>query len=185
MKRAFLLAGILGAVAAWAAETTIDYTNRKIKGNLTVDGTTTLTGATTQTGTLGVATVTATTGISSPTVDAGTLFVRGNEQHAGTFQGSTTVDVLDAGVVRINGDFQIFGNPVCSTDAVCGSIALSSGTPSTATKTVRTGASCACWPVGNSAAIAAGGCAASVSSTTLTLTGPNTVTTTVRYHCWY
>jgi len=94
-------------------------------------------------------------------------------------------DVLDAGVSRFNGDTQFFGNPVCGSSAVCGSVALTSGTPSTATVTVRSGASCACWPTGNTAAIAAAGCATSVSSTTLTLTGPNSVTTTMRYFCWY
>lgn len=77
------------------------------------------------------------------------------------------------------------GNIKCGDSAVCGSVALTSGTPSTATVTVPSGSSCACWPVGTTAAIAAGGCAANVSSTTATFTGPNTVTTTVRYMCFF
>jgi hypothetical protein len=72
----------------------------------------------------------------------------------------------------------------CGAAAACGSIALSSASPSTATVTVPSGVSCACWPIGTTAAIAAGGCAANVSATTLTLTGPNTVTTTMRYMCF-
>lgn len=62
-------------------------------------------------------------------------------------------------------------------------VALSSGTPSTATATVPASSICTCTPVGATAAIAAAGCATGVSSTTLTLTGPNTVTTTMTYRC--
>lgn len=64
-----------------------------------------------------------------------------------------------------------------------GQVALSSGTPSTATATVVASSICTCTPVGATAAIAAAGCATGVSSTTLTLTGPNSVTTTMTYHC--
>jgi hypothetical protein len=73
----------------------------------------------------------------------------------------------------------------CGYAAACGSVALTSGSPSTATVTVPSGVTCSCSPVGATAAIAAAGCAASVTSTTLTLTGPNTVTTTMRYMCFY
>lgn len=62
-------------------------------------------------------------------------------------------------------------------------VALVSGTPSTQTATVIAGSICTATPVGATAAIAAGGIATGVSSTTLTLTGPNTVTTTVTYDC--
>lgn len=65
-----------------------------------------------------------------------------------------------------------------------GTVALASGTPSTATVTVRAGARCFCFPQGATAAIAAAGCATSLSGTTLTLTGPNTVTTTMGYFCF-
>lgn len=72
----------------------------------------------------------------------------------------------------------------CGAAAACGTATLSSGTPSTATVTVPAGVTCSCFPVGTTTAIAAGGCAANVSATTLTLTGPNTVTTAMRYICW-
>ncbi len=65
-----------------------------------------------------------------------------------------------------------------------GAVALTSASPSTATVTsITAGSTCYCSPVGTTAAIAAAGCAASLSSTTLTLTGPNTVTTTMAYTC--
>lgn len=69
-------------------------------------------------------------------------------------------------------------------DRTVGQVALSSGTPSTATATVVASSICTCTPVGGTAAIAAAGCATGVSSTTLTLTGPNTVTTTMTYDCY-
>lgn len=68
-------------------------------------------------------------------------------------------------------------------NVVTGQVALTSASPSTATATVPASSVCQCTPQGTTAAIAAGGCAASVSSTTLTLTGPNTVTTTMNYRC--
>lgn len=107
-------------------------------------------------------------------IDAGTLTVSGEMRGA----------ALDAGVARFNGEETHLGPFRCGATTLCGSIALTSASPSTATVTVPAGVSCACWPVGTTAAIAAGGCAASVTSTTLTLTGPNTVTTTMRYFCF-
>lgn len=75
---------------------------------------------------------------------------------------------------------KVWFSPEDSTD---GTVNLSSGTPSTATATVVASSLCGCDPVGTTAAIAAAGCATSLSSTTLTVTGPNTVTTTINYHC--
>lgn len=75
---------------------------------------------------------------------------------------------------------KVYFSPENYTD---GQVALTSGTPSTATATVVASSICTCTPVGATAAIAAAGCATGVSSTTLTLTGPNTVTTTMTYHC--
>jgi hypothetical protein len=77
----------------------------------------------------------------------------------------------------------LYGVPKCGYFGACGTATLASGTPSTVAVTVPSGVSCFCNPVGATAAIAAGGCAASVSGTTLTLTGPNTVTTVMRYEC--
>lgn len=126
----------------------------------------------------------------SITITAGSLTnplattISGAQTDTGTHSLVKTA-VLDAGIALFNGETQFAGNFKCGSDAVCGTVALTSGTPSTATATVRTGASCVCWPVGTTAAIAAGGCAASVSATTATFTGPNTVTTTVRWMCFY
>lgn len=70
-----------------------------------------------------------------------------------------------------------------------GSTALTSGSPSTVTAEVPVLSTCGCDPVGTTAAIAAAGCATSLADDldggvgTLTLTGPNTVTTTVVYDC--
>lgn len=91
----------------------------------------------------------------------------------------------------------------CGTTATCantangsyrevfGSVALSSGTPSQATITGISPAftstssyECTCSPNGTTAAIAAGGCAVSkVSTSSITLTGPASVTTVVSYSC--
>jgi hypothetical protein len=59
-----------------------------------------------------------------------------------------------------------------------GSITLTSGTPSTGTATVLSGAKCTCT---DSTAASAIMCA--VSGTTLTATGPNTVTDVINYFC--
>lgn len=152
-------------------------------GSVIIDGGLTIVGTLVTTGTSTPATVNASGTVSAASVDAGTLFVRGNEQHAGTVQGTFTVDLVDAGNVNIQGVLGLNQAVHCGADLACGTIALSSGTPSTATKTVTSGSTCFCWPVGTTAAIAAGGCAANVSSTTATFTGPNTVTTTVGYIC--
>lgn len=97
--------------------------------------------------------------------------------------GSGTTVLFDGGVA-IHGPLTIDGQFTCGAAGTCGSVALTSASPSTATVTVPAGVTCACWPIGTTAAIAAAGCAANVSSTTLTLTGPNTVTTTMRYMCF-
>lgn len=65
-----------------------------------------------------------------------------------------------------------------------GTATLVSASPSTVDVTGITASSyCTATPVGTTAAIAAGGVAASLTSTTLTLTGPNTVTTVLNYSC--
>lgn len=73
---------------------------------------------------------------------------------------------------------------------VIGTTAFSSGTPSAVTLTnlpAFTGTNtfiCTCTAIGNTAAIAAGGCAVTnVSATSVTFTGPNTVTTPIAYDC--
>lgn len=65
-----------------------------------------------------------------------------------------------------------------------GTATLVSASPSTVDVTNITASSyCTATPEGTTAAIAAGGIAASLTSTTLTLTGPNTVATVVKYSC--
>lgn len=72
---------------------------------------------------------------------------------------------------------------------VTGSVALTSASPSQATViglpfTSTSSYFCTAIPVGTTAAIAAAGVAVSlVGSSTITLTGPNTVTTVIHYHC--
>lgn len=114
------------------------------------------------------------TEVGAAFIDAGTL----------TVSGTSKLAVVDAGTVVINNILNLKAPITCGGAAACGSITLSSGTPSTGTATVPAGVVCSCFPVGTTAAIAAGGCAANVSSTTLTVTGPNTVTTVMRYVCW-
>lgn len=122
---------------------------------------------------------------STGAVTAPSLTAAGSNTFAGTTTfGTVKTDIVDAGSAMFNGQVQLKAPFFCGADAVCGSVALSSGTPSTATKTVLAGSTCVCWPVGTTAAIAAGGCAANVSSTTATFTGPNTVTTTVFWMCF-
>lgn len=71
-----------------------------------------------------------------------------------------------------------------------GSVPLTSASPSTASVTTLTFSSstsyrCTATPEGTTAAIAAGGVAINrTSGTTMTLTGPNTVTTIIDFVCW-
>ena len=62
-------------------------------------------------------------------------------------------------------------------------LALASASPSTQTATVPASSICTVTALGTTAAIAAGGIAWSVTTTTATFTGPNTVTTAFAYHC--
>lgn len=101
-----------------------------------------------------------------------------------TQTGATTVST-GTGTFTHNGSVTLAtGKNFTLPTVTAGTVALVSGTPSTATVTVTAGSKCICGANGGSAAIAAAGCAAGVSSTTLTLTGPNSVTTTVGYFCW-
>lgn len=89
-------------------------------------------------------------------------------------------------VVTATNEVKVLFEPINHTR---GSVALTSASPSTATAEVPVLSTCGCDPVGTSAAIAAAGCATSLADDldggvgTLTLTGPDTVTTTVVYDC--
>lgn len=65
-----------------------------------------------------------------------------------------------------------------------GTCTLNGSSPSTCTSTVAAGSICTCSPVGTAANIAAGGCAVSLSSTTLTITSANGHTNVVNWHCF-
>lgn len=65
-----------------------------------------------------------------------------------------------------------------------GSCTLNGASPSVCTATVNASTKCTCSPVGASAAIAAGGCAVGLASTTLTITSANGLTNDVNYHCF-
>lgn len=96
--------------------------------------------------------------------------------------GNGTASALSLGVITL-------GAPAGTASSIAntrnnGTVTLVSGTPSTATATVFGGAICVCAPVGTTAAVAAAGCAVSLSGSTLTITGPDSVTTSVNYHCF-
>lgn len=91
--------------------------------------------------------------------------------------------------VVVNGSIKatLDGNGVASTGKLSGTNGatcnLDGGSPAKCDVTVTAGAKCLCTPVGASAAIAAGGCAVSLSSTTLTATSANTLTNAVNIYC--
>jgi len=150
--RLFVATLLLGAVA-WAGNTSIDYGNRYIKGNLTVDGTVTAyfpyDGGT----------------ITSSVIDAGVLNVQGQE--------------------TVAGPLTVAGNLILTATTTKTTCTLVDGTNlSSCTATVRSGSTCTCTPVGTTAAIAAGGCAVSLSGTTLTATGPDNGNWVVNIHCF-
>ncbi len=124
---------------------------------------------------------------------------------------STTVGVVESSAITVTGaevgDDCIVGVPtaagalkaryecyVSAADAVkikftplaetMGTTAAFDGaSPATATATVTASSVCTCSMVGTTAAIAAGGCAVSLSSTTLTMTTVNGSTETANYYC--
>lgn len=64
-----------------------------------------------------------------------------------------------------------------------GACLLNGSNPSQCTATVAAKSRCVCSPVGTTSGIAAGGCAVSLSGTTLTLTSANGHTNAVTWHC--
>lgn len=74
------------------------------------------------------------------------------------------------------------GAPQSASTTARGTCTLNGGTPSSCTATVRSGAVCTCSGSGTTAA-AAIGCATSVTSTTLTVTAANGLTSNVAYVC--
>lgn len=114
-------------------------------------------------------------GITVTGAVAGDTCVVGTTTAAGALAAQYTCYVSAADTVKI-----VF-NPLSHQR---GSVVLDGGSPSQMDATGITASSnCTCAPVGATAAIAAAGCATSLTSTTLTVTGPNTVDTTVNYDC--
>lgn len=92
------------------------------------------------------------------------------------------ISLLDAGQVYVANDLTVAGSLRQGTTAVT-TCTLNGGSPSTCTATVKASSICKCSPVGTTAAIAAGGCAVSLSATTLTVTGPNAGNWVVNLEC--
>lgn len=76
------------------------------------------------------------------------------------------------------------GPVVMSSTVTSGSCTWDAGTPAQCDATVTASTKCICAPVGATKTIAAGGCAVSLSSTTLTITGPDSAAGVVNYHCF-
>jgi hypothetical protein len=113
---------------------------------------------------------------SDPVLGAGDKIVsiQNNEVEKAYFDqlgGFTSLDSVSAPIVHASGTLS------------AGACTLNGGTPSTCTATTVAGYKCTCAPVGTTAAIALGGCAVSLSGSTLTVTGPNAATNDVNYHC--
>lgn len=99
----------------------------------------------------------------------------------------TTLDVVDPTADRTVTIPDATGTVVLNKSnatTISGTCTLDGASPSVCTATVTAGTFCVCSPVGTSAAIAGNGCAVSLSSTTLTVTGPNAGNYAVNYHCF-
>ena len=132
---------------------------------------------------------------ASATVDFASAREGSELSSAITVAGARAGDACEVGVPAAAGALKAeFECAVTASDQVkirfspqskqVGTATLVSASPSTVDVTGITASSyCTATPVGTTAAIAAGGVAASLSSTTLTLTGPNTVTTVLNYSC--
>jgi hypothetical protein len=83
-----------------------------------------------------------------------------------------------ANQVQVDGDLSI------NKTTTAGTCTMNGASPAVCTATVRAGSRCVCAINGTSAAIAAGGCAVSLSSTTLTLTTVNASTQVANYLCF-
>lgn len=177
---------LLGAIA-WAAAGTIgsvDTSTRWLKDGFYAGATAPTSSGNRVSRSLGAsATIDFTSSASAPQLSS-SITVTGAKAGDPCFVGVPTA------AAALNAEFSCYVDAADSvkvlfvpTNTVTGQVALTSGSPSTATATVPASSICQCTPQGTTAAIAAGGCAASVSSTTLTLTGPNTVTTTMNYRC--
>lgn len=139
--------------------------------------------------TLAVSSTSVLTGIvTEGTVDAGATAVNGTLNVTGavvltgaTLQndGTTKLGLTDAGSIAITGTLNVAGDTIVASTKTRGNCTLNNASPSVCTATVNTGAICVC--ANNTTTTNDVKCA--VSSTTLTITGPNTTTDVASYIC--
>lgn len=135
-------------------------------------------------------TITSTSGTNTGTVSTATGLVVGQHVVCGA-NGVHTVTAISGTSIWLSTNWSanctavglFYAGPTIvplQTGSNAGSITLSSGTPSTGTATVASGSKCVC----TNATTQANAIKCAVSSTTLTATGPNTVTDSVTYLCF-
>lgn len=93
--------------------------------------------------------------------------------------GVTKLGLTDAGATAVNGKLNVASDDITAATKTRGTCNLNAGSPSTCTATVNSGAICTCSNTGTST----NGIKCAVSSTTLTITGPNGASDTCSYHC--
>lgn len=153
--------GVAGSFTTLAASGASTLTgNVSMGGTLAVTGASTLSGAVTMSA---AATVGTTLGVTGAATLSSTLSA-----------GATTVTALTA-----SGTFTNSGDNIVAGTKTRGNCTLNNASPSVCTATVNTGAICVC--ANNTTTTNDVKCA--VSSTTLTVTGPNTTTDVVSYVC--
>lgn len=99
-------------------------------------------------------------------------------ERVGIMTAQPTVALDVTGAVAISGNLSVTGT---GSKTTC---TLNAASPSVCTATVMAGSTCTCSNVGATAAIAAGGCAVGLVSTTLTVTGANGAGNVVNIHCF-
>lgn len=98
--------------------------------------------------------------------------------------GTTTTNYVSGYTSKFKGDtsgnMTMAGKIAPTNGTTC---TLNAGTPATCTATVTAGAICVCSDVGSGSTVAAGGCAVSLSGTTLTVTGATAASNVVNIWC--
>lgn len=102
----------------------------------------------------------------------------GSHWHVGS--GASDYFSSDGTTVTFAGPISITGKVASTNGTTC---TLNAGTPATCTASVTAGAICVCSDVGSGSTVAAGGCAVSLSGTTLTVTGATAASNVVNIWC--